>query len=131
MYFRKSLIFLTMMALLLTLTSCTTVVPDSYENGQAVFKYSDKDIQVTLSEEELAMVCDMFAGKELYMGNPSCGFTEDVAIKLDNKDTFCIACDKCGIVFWKEQLRYFRLTDSENEQLRAMLESHGFRFPCI
>lgn len=101
------------------------------EKGQAVFEYEDTKISEMLSAEDLSAIREMFDGKELYKDNPSCGFSETIAVVLDASQVFCVARDECPVIYYKNEGQYFSLSDQENEQLRNILENYGFRFPCV
>ncbi len=101
------------------------------KDAKACFIYGDTNNVHCLSDEELTIIKDIFNGKRLYKDNPSCGFNEDISIKFSELQTFCIACDACPIIYWKEENRYIRITEDEKEQLYNLLETYGFFFPCV
>ena len=115
--------------IIFSFSSCSTV-----EIGQgeivAVFKYGDADITQTLSDEDSKTVKDIFKGKNLFSDSPSCGFSKNVALIIGD-DTYCIACDDCGIIYNVEEDKYFNLSNKENETLRNLLGEYGFTFPCV
>ena len=98
--------------------------------GIAKFIYGDMKIETEITDENLNQLVDVFEGKILKIDSPSCGFTENVSVKIDDK-TFCIACDTCGVIYLLEDDKYFFLSDEENETIRKILKSYGFEFPCI
>ena len=101
-------------------------------NGRVCFKYGDKDILTDLSEKDLNTVKEIFDNKRLYKDNPSCGFSENIAVLLnDDSQVFCIACDTCPIIYSKNEGLYFKISDKENTLLRNLLKKYGFRFPCL
>ena len=103
---------------------------DNKNTGTTNFTYRDKEIKSNISSEHLEQIVSMFENKKMKTDSPSCGFTKDVSIEIDNK-TFCIACDTCGKVYLFEEDKYFSLDEEENESLRNILECYGFEFPCI
>lgn len=106
-----------------------------YSRAVAVFKYEDKDINEGITEDDRAELANLFSGKILRKDNPSCGFSENIAVcfKSDEGEriTFCIARDTCGIVYIKERDRYIHLSKKETKQLRAILANYEMTFPCI
>jgi hypothetical protein len=96
----------------------------------AVFQYGDAEISKPLSDEDSEIVRKIFAGKRLFSDSPSCGFDENVALIIDG-NTYCIACDTCGVIYNVEKDKYFNLNDKENETLRNLLCEYGFTFPCV
>ena len=96
----------------------------------AVFRYGDTDITQILSDEDSVAVRNIFEGKTMFSDSPSCGFSENVALVVAG-NTYCIACDDCGIVYCVKEDKYFHLSDRENEALRELLGEYGFSFPCV
>ena len=84
--------------------------------------------QTELSTEETIQICAIFDGKILYRDNLSCGFSENVAVVFNENQTFCIACDSCPIVYWKEKNKYFNITEAQKKQLYSILKEHGLSF---
>ena len=121
--------FLLVVLMIFSFSSCSKVEVAEGEMV-AVFQYGDADITKTLSDEDSEIVRKIFNGKSLFSDSPSCGFSEDVALIIDG-NTYCIACDYCGIIYNVEEDKYFNLSDEENETLRNMLCEYGFTFPCI
>ncbi len=103
----------------------------SVSEAEVIYVYGEKDISEELTEEELQELKSIFNGKRFYRANPSCGFSEDIAIKLDDAITFCIANDTCPIIYWKEAHRYIKLTEEEQQILYEILEKYGATFPCV
>ena len=101
-------------------------------NGRVRFEYGDKDILTDLSEEDLNTIKEIFNNKRLYKDNPSCGFSESIAVLLnDDAQIFYIACDTCPIIYYKNEGLYFKISDEENTLLRNLLKKYGFYFPCV
>ena len=104
---------------------------DFADKGNLIFRYGDEDVAHSLYDQELLLIKSIFDGKILYRDNPSCGFTENISVILNDSYTFCFACDTCPVIYWKEENKYFRLTEKELEQLYKLLEEYGLHFPCI
>ena len=121
--------YLLVVLMIFSFSSCSKVEVAEGEMV-AVFQYGDADITKPLSDEDSEIVRKIFNGKSLFSDSPSCGFSEDVALIIDG-NTYCIACDYCGIIYNVEEDKYFNLSDEENETLRNMLCEYGFTFPCI
>ena len=113
------------------LTACSSAVKIKEDSvGIAKFKYEDVNIETELSSEHLKEITNMFNNKELYFDSPSCGFSENVSVKIDNQ-TFCIANDMCGMIYLREANKYFAVSKSDSILLRDILEQYGFSFPCV
>lgn len=108
-----------------------TVRVNAPDKGEAIFRCGGADIIQPLSEQELARIQSIFEGKRMYKDSPSCGFTENVSVRLDGSQTFCLACDTCPVIYWKEENRYFKISEAEKDELYRLLEAHGFSFPCV
>lgn len=116
--------------LVLLIVNFFTVIIIGNENVTARYIYGDKNIITELSEEDSNLVTEIFNGKHISIFDlPSCGFDENVAVIINGK-TFCIACDACGTVCYKERNGYISLDENENEQLRNILSNYGFEWPC-
>ena len=120
---------LLIVSMIFTFASCSKV---ELAKGEivAVFRYGDMDIMHMLSDEDSETVRTVFEGKTMFSDSPSCGFSENVALVVAG-NTYCIACDDCGIVYHVKEDKYFNLSDKENKALRELLGEYGFSFPCI
>lgn len=101
------------------------------KEAEVYFIYRGVTVVHSLENSELEILRDIFDRKKLQIDNPSCGFSEDISIKFNKEQTFCIARDTCPIVYWKEANRYIMISEDEKAQLYGLLEEHGFFFPCI
>ena len=122
-----SLLLVTLM--IFSFASCSKV---ELAEGEivAVFRYGDMDITQVLSDEDSETVRTIFEGKSMFSDSPSCGFSENVSLAIGG-DTYCIACDDCGIIYHVKEDKYFRLSEQENEALRELLVEYGLlAFPC-
>lgn len=117
------------LCLLCPLWGCSTVRLGDCDSGTVRFHAGEKNIDATLSAADLQTVLGIFEGKSMSKGMPSCGFTPDVAICL-NGTSYCIANDTCPYIFVQESLRYFKLSEEENQTLRTLMERYGCSFPC-
>lgn len=99
--------------------------------GETIFRYGKNNVVMEIKKEDILSMKKIFNGKLLYKDGPSCGFTEDIAIVLDDSMTFCIARDTCPIIYFKEENMYFRITDEEQMELYRILGGYGFVFPCV
>lgn len=107
-----------------------TDLSNVYE-AEIIFKYQEKDIIEKISREDLTSIKNILDKKELYRDNPSCGFDENISIKLDNDALLLIARDGCPIIYYKNEDKYFTLSETEKEKLHEILIQYGMEFPCI
>ncbi len=95
------------------------------------YDYDSVLVDESLTKEETETITDIFENNFLYSDNPSCGFSQDISIVIDNDKTFCIARDTCGIIYWKEKDKYFKVSDEDIEKVHKLFENHGGKFPCV
>lgn len=126
-----SSIVLILFSLLLTFFIFNRTDLNFAKQGTAIFKYSNTDISQQLSDEDFKKIITIFDNKFLYKDEPSCGFDENVSIVFNDSQTFCIACDKCPVIYWKEKNKYFRISEDKMNQLYSILKNYGFVFPCV
>lgn len=131
----KKYIFITSVIFVLILLVCffqvRSMVKFNDESiGFAKFIYGDTQVETKISDQNLKQIVEILKGKILKSDLPSCGFTENVSVKIDDK-TFCIACDECGVIYLLEEDKYLYLSDEENKIIRKILESYEFKFPCV
>lgn len=128
---KKTLIIISVIALLVLLfINFTTVIFIGNENVTARYIYGNKNIITELNQKDANVIIKILKGKHISVFElPACGFDENVAVIINGK-TFCISCDECGTVYFKERNGYILLDDNENEQLREILSGYGFDWPC-
>lgn len=131
--FMNKKIFIPIIIILLAsfaLLSFNTVGFKETNTGTAKFVYNDINIETQISDEDLEQIINIFKNKKLCIDSPSCGFSKNVSLKIDNK-TFCIANDTCGVIYLLEKDKYFHIDNEENKLLRNILRRYGFIFPCF
>ena len=101
------------------------------KEAETCFIYDSANILHRLNDKELDLLKSIFDDKIMHRDYPSCGFSEDVSIKFNDSQTFCIACDTCPIIYWKEKNKYFKLSENEKAKLYNLLKPYGFVFPCL
>lgn len=128
--------FLSILTILLLLVSICGCSQTSVSNGSDVtltFIYGDKDIRVTLEEDEAEKVIEILDGNEydpISSGIPSCGFDGNVSLKVGGR-TFAIACDTCNCIQDLGCLRYFTIPQEDIQYIHSLFEKYGGSFPCI
>ncbi len=103
------------------------------DTATARYIYNDKNITAKISTEDMKNIAEILNGKHISLFDlPSCGFNENIAVVIGNK-TFCIACDDCATIFYKDKVKkgYINLEADENEKIRTILEDYGFAWPCV
>ena len=101
------------------------------KDADVCFRYGNADVMHTMGEDEVELLKRIFDGKKMYSDDPSCGFSEDISVRFNNEQTFCIAQDTCPIVYLKEKNKYIKLSENEKKQLYDLLEPYGFFFPYV
>jgi len=102
-----------------------------FYNGDIIFCYEDFELFQHLDDKEFKILKSILNGKKLYRDNPSCGFSENISIKFNDEQTFCIARDSCPIIYWKEKDKYIKLSKKEKQKLYDLFETYGLFFPCV
>ncbi len=126
---KRILLFFLLVLTTLFLFGCSSISVSSGGSGEAVFKTEKYDVKCQITEGDAKTLSEIFDGKILHYDSvPSCGFSNDVSVKLDGK-TFCFARDGCNSVM--VGLGYFDLNTEEDKEVKKILESYGFYFPCI
>jgi hypothetical protein len=95
------------------------------------YVYEDKNINSTLSADESEFLKKIFNNKRLNCDNcdnPSCGFSEEIAVYFDNL-VFCVARDNCAVI--KCENRYFGISGEERKEINKIFEKYGGTFPCV
>lgn len=97
------------------------------------YNYNGTDISTLLTEEDSKIVADMFNDKELFFDpGAACPFGEQLSLSFNNGifgSKFYPSCDGCHNVLYNGKL--LSLSDTEQEQLRGILEKYGVEFPCL
>ena len=102
------------------------------QNGTVKFYYADTKIEEPLAKEDFDNLCKLFNGKLLVSDHPSCSFEDNISVSFNaGEQVFCIACDGCPVIYWKNKDRYFNISDNENRMLKEILQKYGCYFPCI
>ncbi|MDR0813968.1 MAG: hypothetical protein LBO63_08265 [Oscillospiraceae bacterium] len=92
------------------------------------YKYNGLELDVQITEEESRILKKIFNGKIPLLGNPSCGFSEDISVYFE-KQVFCIARDKCPIIKYKG--KYFSVSEKSRAVIEGIFEKYGGEFPCV
>jgi len=136
MGYKKQITFILILCIVVSLVvffhrKRNSVHIDSVEKCEVVFVYNGTSASHILSMQDLEQIRRIFEGKYVYKDNPSCGFTDKISIIFDDSKTFCIARDTCPVIYWKEEDKYFQITEGEKNYLYQLLERFGFTFPCL
>lgn len=130
---RKHLCLLLIFSVLLTLCGCSKTSIPSDAPVTLTFIYSDKNISVTLADDEAATVIDILNGNRYdpsFAGYPSCGFTQNVSLTVGDR-VFAIACDTCNCIEDLSKLRFFDIPKEDMDYIHSLFEKYGGYFPCV
>ena len=97
------------------------------------FNNSDENIHVTLTDTEAEMVARILRRNfydPRWAGVPSCGFSEEISIAVNNR-AYAIACDDCNYIMDCTAQRFFRISQRNMDDIRALFEKYGGYFPCV
>ena len=125
---KKALVCFLTLILVHVICACRVSVPKN-QTVELVYKDPDTDIHAQLSEDESKKVIEIFNGKHLYFGSPSCGFGEEVSLRINGK-SYAPACDNCCIIKDCSSGMYFDISASEREIVEEYFAAYGVTFPC-
>lgn len=123
-------LFLVIICLIFSLSSCVFVNIDKNSSVELIYLYDDVDVDTQLSKEESKEIIEIFSGKVLLPDNPSCGFDENVSLRINEK-IYSPACDDCCIVKDWSSGKYFSISRSQRDTIEEIFSTHGGHFPCI
>ena len=124
---------LVVVALMLSLCGCSKVSVNTNADVKLTYVYGDKDIRVTLEDEEAEKIIEILSEKTYNpasSGIPSCSFNKDISIKVGNR-AFALACDSCNGFQDLGNLRYFDIPEEDMEYIHSVFEKYGGHFPCV
>ena len=104
------------------------------DNMELKYYYADSKISTKVDLLDSRVISEILNGYVLKEvgGVPTCGFTDDIAIYTNDKQNiFCIACDSCPIIYWKNKNIYISISEKEMEELHQILKKYGMIFPCV
>ena len=130
---KRLLTVLIILVVLFSLCSCSETSVSKNSEVTLTFIYGEKNIRVTLEDDEAEKVIDILNGNNydpISSGVPSCGFDKNVSLKVGGH-VFAIACDMCNSIQDLGNLRYFSVTQEDMEYIRSLFEKYGGYFPCI
>ena len=130
---KRFLSILTVLFLLISICGCSQTSVRKDSDVTLTYIYGDKDIHVTLEDDEAEKVIEILDGNEydpISSGIPSCGFDGNVSLKVGGR-TFAIACDTCNCIQDLGRLRYFTIPQEDIQYIHSLFEKYGGSFPCI
>lgn len=101
------------------------------KTGEIIFIYEEIQMKADLSEDDIKLLNEILCNNKLYKANMSCGFSEEVSIKVNGEFYFCIARDGCPTIFWQETGKYFNIREENLSEFHSILEKYGMKFPCV
>lgn len=130
---KRFLSILTVLFLLISICGCSQTSVSKDSDVTLTYIYGDKDIHVTLEDDEAEKVIEILDGNEydpISSGMPSCGFDRNVSLKVGGR-TFAIACDTCNCIQDLGRLRYFTIPQEDIQYIHSLFEKYGGSFPCV
>ena len=130
---KRLLVILIILSVMLSVCACSKTNVSKNADVTLTFLYEDKDIRVTLTEEEAEKVIDILNGKNydpISSGVPSCGFNKNISLEVGGR-IFAIACDTCNCIQDLGNLRYFEISLQDMAYIHSLFEKYGGYFPCV
>ena len=96
------------------------------------YEYNDKNIALTVTDENDIMILKDNLNGIAYSDYPSCGFSLDTSVTFaDGKKSIvlCPACDNCSVARIGSTGKYIIIKD--RQALEAVLAKYGMTFPCV
>ena len=115
---------------ILFLYNCFCMHLDGKNGGTITYSYGEIEFTESLTDEEVKTVAKILNGKMPFADNPSCGYSEKIAICIDGW-TFALACDGCTDIKICETEKYISFSHEERDALDKMFTSRGGVFPCV
>ena len=130
---KRLLVIFLILTLSVSLFGCDRTRLTAGSEVTLIFINSEKDIRVTLPEEEAEKVIDILNGNDynpFSSGVPSCGFDKNISLQVSGR-TFATACDTCNCIQDLGNLRYFDIPQEDMDYIHSLFEKYGGYFPCI
>lgn len=96
------------------------------------YSYNDISIDEKLLDEDAKIVREILNHRILYRDNPSCGFSEEISIKLNSGDRiFCMSLDDCPVFKDVSSGKYFSISEKKYIKFCEVMEKYGVTFPAL
>ena len=132
-YMKRFFAVFIILVVLISICGCAKTNINKNADVTLNFIYGDKDIRVTLEDDEAEKVIAILNGNNyapIASGIPSCGFDKNISLKVGGR-VFAIACDTCNCIQDLGNLRFFDIPKEDMEYIHSLFEKHGGKFPCI
>ena len=121
------------LVVMISLWGCAKTSVEKNADITLTFHYEEENISVTLEANEAERVSAILDGNHydpLFYSIPSCGFDENISLKVGNR-IFAIACDTCSCIQDLGNQRYFEIPAEDMEYIHSLFEKYGGYFPCV
>ena len=95
---------------------------DKFSYGESKFCYEDSNQIHEIKKQDLDSLYTILNGKEMFYEELSCGFSENIAICIDGKYTFCFAQDGDSYVYLKEENKLIILASHNREDIEVLCD---------
>ena len=102
-----------------------TVDTSNYDKGSYDLKSEETAVSGELDEDSLLRIKNVFNGKELLREAPDASFNENRAITLGDGQIYYISDDGSGYVYWKNENKYFKLSEAQYGMIERVLKELG------
>ncbi len=121
------------LTLLLTLCGCKKTSINKGADITLTFVYKSDNINVVLEDSESEKIISILDGNRyisIFSAAPSCGFSENVSLKIGNQ-IFAIARDNCNNIHDITNSKYFDISKEDMDYIRSVFIKYGGYFPCV
>ena len=98
------------------------------------YKYGNQSINEKIQDASAVNDLKTILNGNIYIDNPSCGFSVDISITLSNSEKTVVlypALDGCPIIRIDETDKFLKISNEDRKKLDAILKEYGFKFPSI
>lgn len=104
---------------------------EQFSYGYSRFCYDGNNLVYEINKQDLDSLYKIVNNKVLFHEELSCDFSNDIAIHIEDKYTFCFAQDGDPYIYLEEKNKYMKLSEEEYSDMVTILKKYGFEFPCI
>lgn len=121
------------LSIMLSVCGCSQTSVKEDADVTLTFIYGDKNVSVTLEDDEAEKVIDILNGNNydpVSTSVPSCGFDKNISLKIGSH-VFAIACDTCNCIQDLSNFRFFDIPKEDMKYIHSLFEKYGGYFPCV
>ncbi|MBQ8769051.1 MAG: hypothetical protein IJZ15_05360 [Oscillospiraceae bacterium] len=126
---KRLFVLLILLSVMFSVCGCAKTSLNTSADVTLTYVYDEKNICVALEDAEAEKVISILNGNTYdpaLAGVPSCGFDENVSLKVGDQ-VFAIALDDCDYILDIGKNRYFTIPSEYMVYIRSLFEKYGGR----